>query len=66
MTRAQETGSIISAFLPDVGIVSGIFLFLYINVFFQVPVYHCDLLREGAPIPPEPALGTYRPESQVI
>ncbi|KAF7271738.1 serine/threonine-protein phosphatase Pgam5, mitochondrial-like isoform X2 [Rhynchophorus ferrugineus] len=46
MMRAQETGSIISTFLPD------------------IPVSHCDLLREGAPIPPEPPLGTYRPESQ--
>ncbi|KAL1502431.1 hypothetical protein ABEB36_007572 [Hypothenemus hampei] len=44
MTRAQETGTIISQFLPN------------------VPVRHCDLLREGAPIPPEPPLGSYRPE----
>ncbi|XP_050302247.1 serine/threonine-protein phosphatase Pgam5, mitochondrial-like isoform X2 [Anthonomus grandis grandis] len=44
MTRAQETGSIISQFLPNVS------------------VTHCDLLREGAPIPPEPPLGNYRPE----
>ncbi|XP_030767037.1 serine/threonine-protein phosphatase Pgam5, mitochondrial-like isoform X2 [Sitophilus oryzae] len=28
-----------------------------------VPVSHCDLLREGAPIPPEPPLGDYRPEA---
>lgn len=45
MSRAQETGSIISKFLPD------------------VPVDHCSLLREGAPIPPEPPIGNYRPEA---
>ncbi|KAJ8985242.1 hypothetical protein NQ317_018272 [Molorchus minor] len=44
MTRAQETGHIISESLPN------------------VPVKNCDLLREGAPIPPEPPLGRYRPE----
>ncbi|CAG9770326.1 unnamed protein product [Ceutorhynchus assimilis] len=43
MTRAQETGSIISTHIPN------------------VPVTHCDLLREGAPIPPEPPMGSYRP-----
>ncbi|KAJ8958480.1 hypothetical protein NQ318_002273 [Aromia moschata] len=44
MTRAQETGDIISLSVPD------------------VPVTNCDLLREGAPIPPEPPLGRYKPE----
>lgn len=44
MTRAQETGTIISQFLP------------------KVAVSHCDLLREGAPIPPEPPLGSDTPE----
>ncbi|XP_066144681.1 serine/threonine-protein phosphatase PGAM5, mitochondrial-like isoform X2 [Euwallacea fornicatus] len=44
MTRAQETGTIIQQFLPN------------------VPVHYCDLLREGAPIPPEPPLGSYKPE----
>ncbi|KAJ8916700.1 hypothetical protein NQ315_000345 [Exocentrus adspersus] len=29
----------------------------------QVPVKSCDLLREGAPIPPEPPLGKYRPQA---
>ncbi|XP_044260111.1 serine/threonine-protein phosphatase Pgam5, mitochondrial-like isoform X1 [Tribolium madens] len=44
MSRAQETGSIISTSLPD------------------VPVKHCDLLREGAPIPPEPPIGSWKQE----
>lgn len=44
MTRAQETGKIISGSLPE------------------VPVEHCSLLEEGAPIPPEPPLGHWRPE----
>lgn len=45
MSRAQETGSLISQHLPD------------------VPVEHCDLLREGAPIPPEPPIGSWKPET---
>ncbi|VEN61384.1 unnamed protein product [Callosobruchus maculatus] len=44
MTRAQETGSIISESLPD------------------VEVINCDLLREGAPIPPDPPIGSWKPE----
>ncbi|KAJ8931339.1 hypothetical protein NQ314_015748 [Rhamnusium bicolor] len=28
----------------------------------MVPVTNCDLLREGAPIPPEPPVGRYKPE----
>ena len=26
---------------------------------------HCDMLREGAPIPPEPPLGSWKPEMHV-
>lgn len=48
MTRAQETGAIISSILPE-----------------DIPVEHCSLLREGAPIPPEPPLGHWRPEAAV-
>ncbi|XP_063929716.1 serine/threonine-protein phosphatase Pgam5, mitochondrial isoform X2 [Zophobas morio] len=44
MSRAQETGSIISTCLP------------------QVPVNSCDLLVEGAPIPPEPPVGHWKQE----
>ncbi|RZC40580.1 serine/threonine-protein phosphatase Pgam5, mitochondrial [Asbolus verrucosus] len=44
MSRAQETGTIISNSLPD------------------VPVLNCDLLREGAPIPPEPPVGSWKQE----
>jgi len=33
--------------------------------FPDVKVEHCSLLREGAPIPPEPPLGSWRPEAQV-
>jgi serine/threonine-protein phosphatase PGAM5 len=44
MSRAQETGSIISNSLVD------------------VPVNNCDLLREGAPIPPEPPIGSWKQE----
>lgn len=28
----------------------------------EVPVEHCSLLEEGAPIPPEPPIGHWRPE----
>lgn len=45
MSRAQETGHIISQALPD------------------VPVEHSSLLEEGAPIPPEPPIGHWRPET---
>lgn len=46
MTRAQETGSIISASLEN------------------IPVSDCNLIREGAPIPPEPPVGHWKPEKQ--
>lgn len=46
MTRATETATLISKFLPD------------------VPVSSTDLLREGAPIPPEPPVGSWRPKMQ--
>ncbi|XP_060533916.1 serine/threonine-protein phosphatase Pgam5, mitochondrial-like isoform X2 [Cylas formicarius] len=45
MARADETGAIISQYLPS------------------IPITHCDLLREGAPVPPEPPLGSYKPEA---
>lgn len=48
MTRAQETGKIISSHLPE-----------------DVPVENCSLIEEGAPIPPEPPVGHWRPEAQV-
>ena len=32
----------------------------------DVPVKQCDMLREGAPIPPEPPVGQWRPEPQVV
>ncbi|CAH1962870.1 unnamed protein product [Acanthoscelides obtectus] len=44
MTRAQETGNIISESLPE------------------VEVINCDLIREGAPIPPDPPIGSWKPE----
>ncbi|XP_067931652.1 serine/threonine-protein phosphatase PGAM5, mitochondrial-like isoform X2 [Watersipora subatra] len=47
MSRAKETGSIISSHLPE-----------------SVPVEYCSLLREGAPIPPEPMSSHWRPEAQ--
>jgi len=30
----------------------------------DVPVVNCDMIREGAPIPPEPPVGHWRPEAQ--
>lgn len=48
MSRAQETGKIISQSLPE------------------LPVELCSLLEEGAPIPPEPPIGHWRPEKSVI
>ncbi|XP_019879407.1 serine/threonine-protein phosphatase Pgam5, mitochondrial-like isoform X2 [Aethina tumida] len=47
MSRAQETGSIISEI---------------INQDNKLPISHCDLIREGAPIPPEPPIGRWKPE----
>ncbi|XP_017774431.1 PREDICTED: serine/threonine-protein phosphatase Pgam5, mitochondrial-like isoform X2 [Nicrophorus vespilloides] len=44
MSRAQETGTLISKALPS------------------VPVENSDLLREGAPVPPEPPIGDWKPE----
>lgn len=48
MTRAQESGEIISKYFPD------------------VKPEHCNLIREGAPIPPEPPSSVWRPEAAVI
>lgn len=31
----------------------------------NVEVEQCDLLREGAPIPPEPPIGSWKPEMHV-
>ncbi|CAH1275172.1 unnamed protein product [Diabrotica balteata] len=45
MTRAQETGSLISKYLTE------------------VPVVNCELLREGSPVPPEPPVRSWKPES---
>ncbi|XP_063699824.1 serine/threonine-protein phosphatase Pgam5, mitochondrial isoform X2 [Culicoides brevitarsis] len=30
----------------------------------NIPIEHCSLIEEGAPIPPEPAVGHWRPEPQ--
>jgi len=46
MTRATETAEIIMDKMDKV----------------DETVEKCDLLREGAPIPPEPPIGTWRPE----
>lgn len=48
MSRAQETGKIISMSLPE-----------------TLAVENCSLLEEGAPIPPEPPIGHWRPEKSV-
>lgn len=48
MTRAQETGTIISKALPS-----------------SPKVVNCSLIEEGAPIPPEPPIGHWRPEDSV-
>lgn len=47
MSRAQETGSILSNYLSG------------------VPVEHCDLIREGAPIHPEPSITSWTQENHV-
>lgn len=48
MTRAQETGKIISTKIETIPAIE-----------------HCSLLEEGAPIPPEPPIGHWRPEPSV-
>lgn len=50
MTRAQETGKIILDQLPQRG---------------KIDVEHDSLIEEGAPIPPEPKVGHWRPEPAV-
>ncbi|KAJ6634921.1 Serine/threonine-protein phosphatase Pgam5, mitochondrial [Pseudolycoriella hygida] len=45
MTRAQETGKIISTELA-----------------MNLPIENCSLIEEGAPIPPQPAVGHWAPE----
>lgn len=48
MTRAQETGKIISTELA-----------------MNMPIENCPLIEEGAPIPPQPAIGHWSPEPSV-
>lgn len=48
MTRAQETGKIISTELA-----------------MNLPIENCSLIEEGAPIPPQPAIGHWSPEPSV-
>lgn len=48
MTRAQETGKIISTELA-----------------MNIPIENCYLIEEGAPIPPQPAVGHWHPEPSV-
>lgn len=38
---------------------------MYDFIPFQVPVQSCDMLREGAPVPPEPPIGSWKPELHV-
>ena len=49
MTRAKETNDII---LKEIG-------------YSPDKVQYCDFLREGAPIPPQPPVGHWRPEKSV-
>jgi serine/threonine-protein phosphatase PGAM5 len=51
MTRAQETGKIILDQLPSKD---------------KIKIESCSLIEEGAPIPPEPKVGHWRPEPSVI
>lgn len=32
---------------------------------FKIPVRDCHMLREGAPVPPEPPIGAWKPETYV-
>jgi serine/threonine-protein phosphatase PGAM5 len=50
MTRAQETGKIILSQLEDVD---------------KLKIVNDSLIEEGAPIPPEPKVGHWRPQSNV-
>jgi serine/threonine-protein phosphatase PGAM5 len=51
MTRAQETGKIILSQFEDKS---------------NIEVKNCSLIEEGAPIPPEPKVGHWRPQPAVI
>ena len=50
MTRAQETGNIILSQLDDK----------------KFNIENCSLIEEGAPIPPEPKVGHWKPQNWVI
>lgn len=50
MTRAQETGKIILSQLDDKS---------------NIEIKHDSLIEEGAPIPPEPKVGHWRPQPAV-
>lgn len=50
MTRAQETGNIILSQLDDK----------------KFNIENCSLIEEGAPIPPEPKVGHWKPQNYVI
>lgn len=50
MTRAQETGNIILSQLDDK----------------KFKIENCSLIEEGAPIPPEPKVGHWKPQYWVI
>lgn len=50
MTRAQETGSIIQTVLTEVP---------------ESRIKSCSFLEEGAPIPPDPPVGHWKPPSYV-
>jgi hypothetical protein len=38
---------------------------IILNSLPNVPVSDCSLLEEGAPVPPEPRVGSWRPEPSV-
>lgn len=50
MTRAQETGNIILKCLPEIE---------------NLNIQHDSMIEEGAPVPPEPPIGHWRPEPAV-
>ena len=52
MTRATETANLIIDQLPK-------------DVVNQMNISSCDLIREGAPIEPEPPLSSWNPEPHV-
>ena len=66
LPRATETAGIIRLVVPaTLECVIQSWFYIYSESLPQVPTEKCDLLREGAPYPPDPPSKNWRPEYNV-